>query len=226
MLREITLLWPLIRVIMESVLVTWRPTKMYAFWILISALFHIDHTNLITMQALVSSWKKGDTMPFIFDTVIIFVVYQVFSPALWICSRDLLMWFCPSTISGVGLDKIGRSSNRKGGCWSFEDRNYRRITWRSVNSKMVVYMMKQSLFLLTTLNKIFPHLLSGMHAWFGAAADTRYSVVVPIIGVQVNVSDTHWPSTRVHVCSLSIFKILGVPVGNWARQVACSSWQP
>ena len=24
-----------------------------------------------------------------------------------------------------------------------------------------------------------------MHAWFAAAADTRYSVVVPIIGVQV-----------------------------------------
>lgn len=30
---------------------------------------------------------------------------------------------------------------------------------------------------------------SGMHAWFGAAADTRYSVVVPIIGVQVGISD-------------------------------------
>ncbi|XP_062165247.1 uncharacterized protein LOC133871829 [Alnus glutinosa] len=26
--------------------------------------------------------------------------------------------------------------------------------------------------------------LGGMHAWFGAAADTRYAVVVPIIGVQ------------------------------------------
>lgn len=26
----------------------------------------------------------------------------------------------------------------------------------------------------------------GMHAWFAAAADTRYSVVVPIIGVQVH----------------------------------------
>lgn len=26
---------------------------------------------------------------------------------------------------------------------------------------------------------------AGMHAWFGAAADTRYAVVVPIIGVQV-----------------------------------------
>lgn len=24
-----------------------------------------------------------------------------------------------------------------------------------------------------------------MHAWYGAAADTRYAVVVPIIGVQV-----------------------------------------
>jgi dienelactone hydrolase len=27
--------------------------------------------------------------------------------------------------------------------------------------------------------------LGGMHAWFAAAADTRYSVVVPLIGVQV-----------------------------------------
>ena len=27
--------------------------------------------------------------------------------------------------------------------------------------------------------------IAGMHAWFAAAADTRYSVVVPIIGVQV-----------------------------------------
>lgn len=26
---------------------------------------------------------------------------------------------------------------------------------------------------------------AGMHAWFAAAADERYSVVVPIIGVQV-----------------------------------------
>lgn len=26
-----------------------------------------------------------------------------------------------------------------------------------------------------------------MHAWFAAAADTRYSVVVPIIGVQVRI---------------------------------------
>lgn len=26
---------------------------------------------------------------------------------------------------------------------------------------------------------------AGMHAWFAAAADTRYAVVVPIIGVQV-----------------------------------------
>lgn len=26
---------------------------------------------------------------------------------------------------------------------------------------------------------------SGMHAWFAGAVDTRYTVVVPIIGVQV-----------------------------------------
>lgn len=28
--------------------------------------------------------------------------------------------------------------------------------------------------------------IAGMHAWFAAAADTRYTVVVPIIGVQVS----------------------------------------
>lgn len=33
------------------------------------------------------------------------------------------------------------------------------------------------------INPNFRHV--GMHAWFAAAADTRYSVAVPIIGVQV-----------------------------------------
>ncbi|GFQ01986.1 protein tesmin/tso1-like cxc 5 [Phtheirospermum japonicum] len=65
--------------------------------------------NLTTYRdALVSSWKNGDTMPFIFDTVLL---------------RFL---------------------------------------------KFVILMPYDS----------------GMHAWFAAAADTRYSVVVPIIGVQ------------------------------------------
>ncbi|KAH6783790.1 alpha/beta-Hydrolases superfamily protein [Perilla frutescens var. hirtella] len=79
--------------------------------------------NLTTYQdALVSSWKKGDTMPFIFDTV-----WDLIKLADHLTQRD-----------DVDPSRIG-------------------ITGES---------------------------LGGMHAWFGAAADTRYSVVVPIIGVQ------------------------------------------
>ncbi|KAK4716423.1 hypothetical protein R3W88_014761 [Solanum pinnatisectum] len=67
-------------------------------------------TNMTTYcDALISSWEKGDTMPFIYDT------------------RE-----------DIDSSRIG-------------------ITGES---------------------------LGGMHAWFAAFADTRYSVVVPIIGVQ------------------------------------------
>lgn len=31
--------------------------------------------------------------------------------------------------------------------------------------------------------------LAGMHAWFAAFAETRYAVVVPIIGVQVTLEN-------------------------------------
>jgi len=30
---------------------------------------------------------------------------------------------------------------------------------------------------------------AGIHAWFAALADTRYSVVVPLIGVRVKLND-------------------------------------
>ncbi|KAL3650819.1 hypothetical protein CASFOL_007222 [Castilleja foliolosa] len=79
--------------------------------------------NLTTYRdALVSSWKKGDTMPFIFDTA-----WDLIKLADHLTQRE-----------DVDSSRIG-------------------ITGES---------------------------LGGMHAWFGAAADTRYSVVVPIIGVQ------------------------------------------
>ncbi|KAL8522037.1 hypothetical protein ACS0TY_012258 [Phlomoides rotata] len=79
--------------------------------------------NLTTYRdALVSSWKKGDTMPFIFDTA-----WDLIKLADYLTQRE-----------DVDSSRIG-------------------ITGES---------------------------LGGMHAWFGAAADTRYSVVVPIIGVQ------------------------------------------
>ncbi|XP_074575403.1 uncharacterized protein LOC141831886 [Curcuma longa] len=73
-------------------------------------------------DALVSAWKNGDTMPFIFDTV-----WDLIKLADYLIQRE-----------DVDPVRIG-------------------ITGES---------------------------LGGMHAWFAAAADTRYSVVVPIIGVQ------------------------------------------
>ncbi|XP_071697861.1 uncharacterized protein [Rutidosis leptorrhynchoides] len=73
-------------------------------------------------DALVSSWKRGDTMPFIFDTV-----WDLIKLADYLSERD-----------DIDQSKIG-------------------ITGES---------------------------LGGMHAWFAAFVDTRYSVVVPIIGVQ------------------------------------------
>ncbi|KAK1604784.1 hypothetical protein QYE76_028457 [Lolium multiflorum] len=74
------------------------------------------------LDALKSSWKNGDTMPFIFDTV-------------W----DLI--------------KLGDHLSAR------EDVDPSRIG-------------------------ITGESLGGMHAWFSAFVDTRYSVVVPIIGVQ------------------------------------------
>lgn len=50
--------------------------------------------------------------------------------------------------------------------------------------------MYENLVQFTPLGKI-QHYRSGMHAWLGAAADTRYSVVAPIIGVQVVVPETN-----------------------------------
>ncbi|XP_051151246.1 uncharacterized protein LOC127265481 [Andrographis paniculata] len=79
--------------------------------------------NLTTYKdALVTSWKNGETMPFIYDTV-----WDLIKLADHLSERE-----------DVDPHRIG-------------------ITGES---------------------------LGGMHAWFGAAVDTRYSVVVPIIGVQ------------------------------------------
>ncbi|KAG6706061.1 hypothetical protein I3842_07G208600 [Carya illinoinensis] len=73
-------------------------------------------------DALISSWKKGDTMPFIFDTV-----WDLIKLADYLTQRE-----------DIDTARIG-------------------ITGES---------------------------LGGMHAWYGAVADTRYAVVAPIIGVQ------------------------------------------
>ncbi|XP_021277093.1 uncharacterized protein LOC110411313 isoform X3 [Herrania umbratica] len=73
-------------------------------------------------EALVSSWRKGDTMPFIFDTV-----WDLIKLADYLSLRK-----------DIDASRIG-------------------ITGIS---------------------------LGGMHAWFAAFADTRYTVAVPIIGVQ------------------------------------------
>ncbi|XP_020536394.1 putative esterase YitV isoform X2 [Jatropha curcas] len=79
-------------------------------------------TKTTYQDALVSSWRIGDTMPFIFDTV-----WDLIKLADYLTQRE-----------DIDPKRIG-------------------ITGES---------------------------LGGMHAWFAAAADTRYAVVVPIIGVQ------------------------------------------
>lgn len=90
----------------------------------IDSRYHGERASSLTTyrESLVSAWKKGDTMPFIFDTV-----WDLIKLADYLSQR-------------VDIDpsRIG-------------------ITGES---------------------------LGGMHSWFAAAADTRYSVVVPIIGVQ------------------------------------------
>ncbi|KAF8099340.1 hypothetical protein N665_0245s0018 [Sinapis alba] len=73
-------------------------------------------------DALISSWKNGDTMPFIFDTV-----WDLIKLAEYLTQREDID---PKRIGITGIS------------------------------------------------------LGGMHAWFAAAADTRYSVAVPLIGVQ------------------------------------------
>ncbi|CAA3009740.1 hydrolase isoform X1 [Olea europaea subsp. europaea] len=92
--------------------------------IAIDSRYHGERASSLTTyrDALVSSWKKGNTMPFIFDTV-----WDLIKLADYLTQRE-----------DVDPSRIG-------------------ITGES---------------------------LGGMHAWFAAAADTRYSVVVPIIGVQ------------------------------------------
>ncbi|KAG5562578.1 hypothetical protein RHGRI_005340 [Rhododendron griersonianum] len=90
----------------------------------IDSRYHGERASSMTTyrDALVSSWRKGDTMPFIFDTV-----WDLMKLADYLTQR-----------ADIDPSKIG-------------------ITGES---------------------------LGGMHAWFAAAADTRYAVAVPIIGVQ------------------------------------------
>ncbi|PHT74412.1 hypothetical protein T459_21689 [Capsicum annuum] len=90
----------------------------------IDSRYHGERATSITTyrDALVSSWKNGDTMPFIFDTA-----WDLIKLADYLTERE-----------DIDPSKIG-------------------ITGES---------------------------LGGMHVWFAAFVDTRYSVVVPIIGVQ------------------------------------------
>lgn len=73
-------------------------------------------------EALISAWKIGDTMPFIYDTV-----WDLIKLADYLTQREDID---PSRIGITGIS------------------------------------------------------LGGMHAWFAAAADTRYAVIAPLIGVQ------------------------------------------
>lgn len=86
--------------------------------------YHGERAKSVTayQDALVQSWKNGDTMPFILDTV-----WDLIKLADYLAQRE-----------DIDQSRIG-------------------ITGES---------------------------LGGMHAWFAASMDNRYSVVVPIIGVQ------------------------------------------
>lgn len=75
------------------------------------------------------------------------------------------------------------------------------------------------------------HCHPGMHAWFAAAADKRYSVVVPIIGVQVKstsfliVNVFHFLNLLLGIkpknFSINIEQLCpGVPMGHRQRYVA------
>ncbi|XP_062108821.1 uncharacterized protein LOC133819559 isoform X2 [Humulus lupulus] len=92
--------------------------------IAIDSRYHGERASSITTynDALISSWKRGNTMPFIFDTV-----WDLIKLADYLTGRK-----------DIDPTRIG-------------------ITGES---------------------------LGGMHAWFAAVADTRYSVIVPVIGVQ------------------------------------------
>ncbi|KAK7351476.1 hypothetical protein VNO77_10972 [Canavalia gladiata] len=86
--------------------------------------YHGERASSLTAyrDALISAWKTGETMPFIYDTV-----WDLIKLADYLSQREDID---PSRIGITGIS------------------------------------------------------LGGMHAWFAAAADTRYAVVVPLIGVQ------------------------------------------
>ncbi|CAJ1973873.1 unnamed protein product [Sphenostylis stenocarpa] len=94
--------------------------------------YHGDRaTNTTTYRdALISAWKTGETMPFIYDTV-----WDLIKLADYLTRRKDIY---PSRIGITGISLGGR---------------------------------------LTVVER-------RMHAWFAAFADTRYAVVVPVIGVQ------------------------------------------
>jgi len=81
-----------------------------------------NNSKIAYREALISSWRNGKTMPFIFDTV-----WDLIKLAEYLTEREDID---PKRIGITGIS------------------------------------------------------LGGMHAWFAAAADTRYSVAVPLIGVQ------------------------------------------
>ncbi|XP_020574475.1 uncharacterized protein LOC110020644 isoform X2 [Phalaenopsis equestris] len=90
----------------------------------IDSRYHGERARSTTtyQEVLISSWKNGNTMPFIFDTV-----WDLIKLADYLVQRE--------DVDPIRIGVTGES-------------------------------------------------LGGMHAWFAAAADIRYAVVVPIIGVQ------------------------------------------
>lgn len=154
------------------------------------------------MQALVSAWERGDTMPFLFDTVtpLVFVwirwllnwYIEVGKLISWNVVRhwkllsddcEWVKWISLSQVwdlikladyltqrEDIDPTRVGITGESLGGLWwkILWDGNLRIHYLFLCNSKVILLFSD-----------------AGMHAWFAAAADTRYAVVVPIIGVQV-----------------------------------------
>ena len=58
--------------------------------------------------------------------------------------------------------------------------NHLEVRWKEVSCSSTISNKELNIW-----SSYWKFIIVGMHAWFAAAADTRYAVVVPIIGVQV-----------------------------------------
>ncbi|KAJ8432393.1 hypothetical protein Cgig2_009995 [Carnegiea gigantea] len=126
--------------------------------------YHGERASSLTTyrDALVSSWKKGNTMPFIFDTV-----WDLIKLADYLTQQRDDIDF---TRIGITGESLGGWLNKYWICLVMIASNFEHVLVMIVsNCGETNYWSSRT---------------AGMHAWFAAFADTRYFVVAPIIGVQ------------------------------------------